>query len=48
MKAQHVKNNEWIVTDNEGVHHRVFCRSDESSEEAAIQVIVEVQSQEAD
>lgn len=48
MKAQYVKDNEWIVTDNEGVHHRVFCRSDENTAEAAIAVIVEVQSQEAE
>lgn len=47
MKAQHIKDNEWIVTDNDGVRHLVFCRLDENTDEAAIALIVEVQTQEA-
>ena len=41
MKAQHIKDNEWIVTDDAGVHHQVFCRSDENTSEAAIAAVQE-------
>ena len=48
MTAEHIKDNEWIVTDEAGAKHRVFCRPDENTAEAAIAVIVELQTQEAE
>jgi hypothetical protein len=48
MTAEHIKDNEWIVTDDAGIKHRVFCRANENTAEAAIAVIVELQTQEAE
>lgn len=48
MTAEHVKDNEWAVTDDAGVTHRVFCRAAENTAEAAIAVFVEATSEEAE
>lgn len=45
MTAEHIKDNEWIVTDDAGIKRRVFCNADENTAEAAIAVIVELQAQ---
>lgn len=46
MAAEHIKDNQWIVTDEAGAKHRVFCRAEENTAEAAIAVIMELQIQE--
>lgn len=48
MTAEHIKENEWIVTNEAGAKHRVFCRAEENTAEAAIAVIVELQTQEVE
>lgn len=48
MTAEHIKENEWIVTDETGSKHLVFCRAEENTAEAAIAAIVELQTQEAE
>lgn len=48
MIAEHIKDNEWIVTDDAGIKHRVFCRNQENTADAAIAAVVELLTKESE
>ena len=37
--AQNINDNHWVVTDNEGLQHTVFCKESENTKEYAISLI---------
>ena len=37
--AQHINDNHWVVTDDNGMQHKVFCNESNNTEEHAISLI---------